>query len=223
MSRLVFAGLFTEGTTDDRFLESIVKKTLDEIAFECVGDIETELRIISIEKTGLSFVEQVLKASKEGLEKYGIMILCVHTDADAYSDSQAFNSKIIPALNALKVQSDDDYCRILVAIIPIQMIESWLLADRNLLKTEIGTLKTDTELGIHRNPETIANPKDILEEAIRIARKDFPQKRRKDLRLTELYLPIGQKLDLSKLEILDSYQKFKKSVRDAFKELNYLH
>jgi dimeric dUTPase (all-alpha-NTP-PPase superfamily) len=78
-------------------------------------------------------------------------------------------------------------------------------------------------LGIHRSPETIANPKDILEEAIRIARKDFPQKRRKDLRLTELYLPIGQKLDLSKLEILDSYKKFKKSVRDAFKELNYLH
>lgn len=72
MSRLVFAGLFTEGTTDDRFLESIVKRTLDEVAFECVGDFETELKIISIEKTGLSFIEQVLKASQTGSEKYGI-------------------------------------------------------------------------------------------------------------------------------------------------------
>ncbi len=223
MSRLVFAGLFTEGTTDDRFLESIVKRTLDEVAFECVGDIETELKIISIEKTGLNFIDQVLKASQTGIEKYGIMILCVHTDADEANDLRAFNSKIRPALQALQEKKDTDFCKILAAIVPVQMIEAWMLADKNLFKTEIGTSKTDIELGIHRNPETIANPKDILEEAIRIARQDFTQKRRRDLRLTELYLPIGQKLDLPKLEVLESYKKFKDSVRDAFKELNYLH
>ncbi|WP_185963874.1 hypothetical protein [Flavobacterium restrictum] len=50
MSNFILAGLFTEGTTDVRFLSSIVERTLLDIAFECTGDIETELEIISSKK-----------------------------------------------------------------------------------------------------------------------------------------------------------------------------
>ena len=34
MSNFILAGLFTEGTTDNRFLSSVVERTLEDIAFD---------------------------------------------------------------------------------------------------------------------------------------------------------------------------------------------
>ena len=109
MSRQIFVGLMTEGNTDNRFLESVVKKTFDEIGFECNGDVETYVRFISIDKTGLGFVEQVLASSKKGIEEFGIMILCVHADADNLTDLNTYQRKIIPAINALNQKNENEY------------------------------------------------------------------------------------------------------------------
>lgn len=223
MSYQLFAGLFTEGSTDNRFLKSVVERTLDEVAFECKSEIETELLVIDIEKTGLSFQEQVLKASLGGDNRYGIMILCAHTDADSSTDSSAFENKLGPAIDALQQQEDDSYCKLIVPVVPIYMTEAWMLADTELLKSQIGTDKSDQELGLSRNPENIARPKEVIQEAIRIARADMPKKRRKDLNISELYQPIGQEIDLNHLEDLSAYRKFKKSMREAFRTLNLLH
>ena len=69
MAAQIFAGLFTEGNTDIRFLQSIVQKTLEAITFECSGQFDIELTPIKINKTGLGFIEQVLEASKTGKKK----------------------------------------------------------------------------------------------------------------------------------------------------------
>ena len=98
-----------------------------------------------------------------------------------------------------------------------------MLADKALLKQEIGTNKSDIELGINRHPETVSDPKEVISNAIRIAREELTQKRRRQLTITELYLPLGQSVDLSKLENLTSYQDFKKNIREAFVQLNLLH
>lgn len=42
----VGVGLMTEGTTDERFLESVVKRTLMDVAYECKGDIDIDLQTI---------------------------------------------------------------------------------------------------------------------------------------------------------------------------------
>lgn len=225
MNRLIFAGLFTEGSTDIRFLESIVKKTIDNIAFECSGNIETELLEIHINKAGLGFTEQVLTASRVGTEKFSITLLCVHTDSDAATDIGVFENKITPAKTALENpdNNENEYCKILVTIVPVQMTEAWMLADKILLKEQIGTSKTDKELGINKTSESFSDPKKIIEDAIRIARQDLTKKRRKELTISELYLPIGQQLDLKKLDNVASYQKFKENLRDAFRQLNFLY
>ena len=51
----------------------------------------------------------------------------------------------------------------------------------------------------------------------------MPKRRRKSLKIAELYSPIGQKVALNELEKLESYQKFKKAIRSAFRKLNYLN
>lgn len=224
MIKQIFAGLFTEGSTDVRFLESIVRKALEDVAFECQGQIETEVKTIEIDKTGLGFVEQVLLASKKGINDYGIMFLCVHTDSDEKTDRRAMETKIKPAIKRLEEENQSEYCKLLVSVIPVYMTEAWMLADKELLKSEIGTNLSNFDLGIHPLPESIANPKEIITNAIRIVQSDLTRRQRnRGLDISELYQIIGQKLELSQLENLDSYRKFKDSLKGAFKKLGLLH
>lgn len=224
MTKLIFAGLFTEGTTDVRFLESIVRKSLEDVAFECQGQIETEVKVIEINKSNLAFVEQVLAASKKGIDDYGIMFLCVHTDSDDDTDKQVMESKIIPAIKSLNEKNESEYCKILVSVIPVHMTEAWMLADKELLKSEIGTELSNFDLGIHAMPESVTKPKEAIMNAIRIVQSDLTRrKRNRGMDISELYQIIGQKLELSQLENVESYRKFKESLKSAFKELGFLH
>ena len=117
--------------------------------------------------------------------------------------------------------ANDDYCKILTPVIPVRMMEAWMLADKELLKSEIGTTKSDNDLKINRDPETIADPKAVIEEAIRIAQSDLP-KRRQRLTISDLYAIIGDKISINKLLSLDSYQKFQDEVRATYRTLNYM-
>jgi len=220
MSYQLFAGLFAEGSTDNRFLKSIVKRTLDEVAFECRPEIETELAIIHVDSHDLSFQQQVIRASQEC---HGKQMLFVHTDADSSSDNNAFKNKLDPAIDALQRIENHSYCKLVVPVVPISMTEAWMLADTELLRRQIGTDKSDHVLGLDRNPEIIARPKELIQDAIRIARSYMPRRRRRDLDISELYQPIGQEIDLNHLEHLSAYRKFKGKMRDAFRTLNLLH
>ncbi|MFN0201495.1 MAG: hypothetical protein ACKVTZ_08240 [Bacteroidia bacterium] len=214
MVKQIFIGLFVEGTTDSRFLEDIVTRTAESISFEAKGNFQLILENVKIEKGGKNFLEQVLTAAQKGLEEFGMMILCVHSDGD----SNVYESRIKPAKEELAKQDEQEYCKILVAIVPVQEVEAWMLADIALLKKNIGTDKSDTELGLHRPPESVANPKELIKEAIRIARLGLTRKRRNELKISDLYLPIGQSIDLEKLEQLPSYLVFKEDLREAFRQ-----
>ena len=220
MSNFLLTGLFTEGTTDIRFLESVVKTTLENLAIECSGYIETELEIIKIEKAGLSFNQQLLKAAEKAKNDFEILILFVHTDSDNRDDANVFNSKIIPAKELVHQQADNTVCKKIVAIVPIQMTESWMLADKVLLKNEIGIEGLDIDLGLHRNPEEIANPKAVIENIIRISKENqVKRKRNKGLAVSDLY----QIIELAELEKLPSYLKFRNSLIEILRELNFYH
>ena len=218
----VFVGFTTEGTTDARFLEKIVERTFEEIAYECHNDVEPFVHFLKIDKTGLSFADYVVKASKQGIEELGITILCVHSDADNTTIENVLQKKIQPAQQALDLESDDCVCKIIVPVVPIQMMESWMLADKNLLKAELGTNISDHELGIDRDPESIADPKFLIEEAIRISRRDVVKRKRRDLRINDIYFSMGQKVSIEKLQVLPSYRHFQEEVRNAYRKLNLL-
>ncbi len=221
-ARQVFVGFTTEGTTDARFLQKIVERTFEDVAFDCSNDVEPVVQFLKVDKTGLSFVDYVLKASKQGVEELGIDILCVHSDADNTTIEDVVQNKINPAQKALEREEDNMVCKVIVPAIPIQMMESWMLADKDLLKAEIGTNMTDVELGLHRAPESIADPKFVIEEAIRISRRDIVKRRRKGLKIGDIYLSMGQKVSIDKLQLLPSYQNFQEGVRQAYRKLHFL-
>lgn len=222
MGKQLFIGLATEGTTDVRFLESIVKRTFEDIALnECQQDIDIYIFASETAKQGLTFPDYVVKASKEGLMTWGIMTLAIHTDADRDTFQERMENKIKPALKLLEKQGEE-CCKLLTPIIPVRMIEAWMLADKELFKEEIGTSKSDAELGINRDPESMADPKQTIENAIRIATEHLPKRRRR-LSIAELYEIIGDIIDLNALSTLDSYRHFKEAVRTTYQALNYIH
>ena len=57
MNKQMFVGLAAEGTTDIRFLTSIVKRTLNEVAFqESRYNIDIYVNDIDVSKSGLSIL-----------------------------------------------------------------------------------------------------------------------------------------------------------------------
>ncbi|GAB6010718.1 DUF4276 family protein [Viscerimonas tarda] len=214
-------GLYTEGPTDIRFLKSVIKRSFEKICYECQGDLEIfDIQEIKINKS--SFVEDVINASHKGANDFGIMILCVHTDADNDSDEGVYRTKINPALIEIE-STKENVCKVIIPVVPVQMIESWMLADRDLLRKEIGTGKTDNDLGIYKHPEQYASPKEVIKDAIRIANQEKVRRRRNELNISDLYLPIGQSISINMLEQIPSYKKFQDNIREALKKLNYLY
>lgn len=221
MGRPIIIGLVAEGPTDIRFLKSVVTRTFHHIAYtECTYDLDIEVYPLDTSKVGLDFPEFAKQASRDGMSKYGIMTLAIHTDSDKDSYETRKQHKFVPAQQALD-NLDEDCCKLLTPVIPVRMIESWMLADTELLKDEMGTNKNDHDLGIDRNPESIADPKSLIEQAIRIATEDKP-KRRQRLSIADLYSIIGDKIPLSALERLPSYKKFQDEVRATYNALNCL-
>lgn len=220
MSNFITIGFITEGTTDVRFLGQIIRRTFEDVAFDCQGEIEV-YEPQHIESSG-EFIPEVFQASKDA-HRIGMKVLCIHTDSDSKNDSHVIQYKITPAFENVVNSAEENLCKNLVAVIPIQMTESWMLADKDVLKNEIDTDLLDRDLEIHRNPENYADPKEAIENAIRIARQGLPQRRRYDFGISELYQIVGQKTDLEKLSKLSSYQNFRNGVVDSFKTLGYLH
>lgn len=220
MSNIIIIGFTTEGTTDVRFLESVIRRTFDEVSLECHSDIDIH-SIEHVETDGDSFNQQIVNASKKSIET-GIMALCIHTDADNKNDQHVFQHKINPAFNEVKIL-EEQACKNLVAVVPVCMVEAWMLADTELLKAEIGTDKTTNELGLNRSPEDIADPKALISEALRIALEDDTKRKRRRITIGDLYQPLGRKISLHALEKLPSYNKFKEAVRESYRSLNYLY
>ena len=220
MSQIII-GYTYEGPTDLRFLSGIIQRTFVDVGFECNKDIEVVEPVISIKKEpGNRFNEAMIQCCQQAFDN-GVMAFCIHVDADDASDENVFRTRINPAMDEIK-EISAGICNNLVALVPIQMIESWMLADKELLKAEIGTDMSDADLGLTRKPESISEPKETIKQAIRIARQNLVKKLRKELDISELYQPLGQKIPMNSLNQLPSYRKFKEEVRKAYKRLNYL-
>jgi hypothetical protein len=220
MPNILTIAYTVEGPTDVRFLHNVIQRTFEDVAFLCEGEIDVYQAVhIPNPKTG-GFIDNVIEIARLASDM-GIHVLCVHTDADADRDIAAFENRINPAFAAVNA-SPLNLCKNLVAIVPVQMVEAWMLADLDLLRVELDTKESTAQLGIARAPETIADPKSVIENAVRLSQSNKPKKSR-TLTISELYQPIGQKISMDALESLPSYRKFKSSVVQVFRQLNYLN
>jgi len=218
----LFIGLIAEGTTDIRFLKSVIEKSIQELSWQCDNQVEIfPIREIAAEGDG--FVEKMLAASKCAWQNYGISALCIHADSDARTIDSVILNKFDPFISALKSMPEEEYCKHIIPTIPIQMIESWMLADKELLKRLINARDmSDADLGLDRAPESYADPKSTIENAIRRAMSEQPKKKRNQIGIADLYEILGNRLSLERLRTIPSFAKFEENVIIVFKNMGLM-
>ena len=220
-SKQLFVGLISEGTTDTRFLYSVIDRTINELIFR-FGD-SVEIYIEELKKdSGKSFVEQIIDASINYQKENHINFLLVHSDADYLDDSIVQKNKFNPLYKGVEINSDL-FCKDIVPIIPVYMIEAWMLADFDLFVDEISTSKSKTELQLNGHPESFTNPKEKIKKALNIINDERPKKRRKELKISDLYQIIGQKIEIEKLKSLKSFEKFYNNLTMTLEKLHFIH
>ena len=218
MSNIIQIAYTTEGSTDERFLGNIIGKTFESLLFE--GGTEIEIHApVHVTGKGKYFIEKINAVATT----YNYFhVICVHCDSDDPAVDTVFNKKLNPAFQL--VNNTANACKNLVAVIPVQMTEAWMLVDIDLFLTEINTDKSCDELNLPcraRHIESIANPKNRIEEALREAQINIARRRNK-LKIADLYTPISQKLTVQQLQQLPSFKAFKDHARQTLINLNYL-
>ncbi len=119
-------GFTTEGSTDERFLGRIIERTFEYELMKSDLDIEMYQPVHLYDKAD-KFSEKIERITTK---YHWFHVICVHCDADARSLEKVTKLKITPAFN--KAQNNPEACRNLVAVIPVQMTEAWMLADIDL-------------------------------------------------------------------------------------------
>jgi hypothetical protein len=219
MGNIITIAYTTEGTTDKRFLGNIIERTFESLLFDSNTEIEIHSPVHITERAD-TFIEKIINVAT----KFNYFhVICVHCDSDTGTTEPVLRNKINPAFNL--VNKTAGTCKNLVAVIPVQMTEAWMLADIELFLKEINTNKSCNDLSLPcktHQIEKIADPKSRIKNAIRTAQTNTP-KRRNKLSISDLYTPISQKLTLQKLEQLPSFIAFKENAKQSLIKLNYLH
>ena len=219
MSNILQIGYTTEGTTDIRFLGNVIQKTFENVVLRCNTEIDV-YQPEFLKKEGTGFVNQIVSLTI----KYSYFhVICIHCDSDSPTIDKRMQFNIDPAFSAVE-DIEGNVCKNLVAVIPVQMTEAWMLADTKLLKEKIGTDKSDSELALPTKAnqiESISDSKATIGNALRIAQSE-QSRRRKKLQISDLYSPVSQELTIEKLQQLSSYNNFEQNVLAAIKKLNYM-
>lgn len=169
--KVLVLGLFVEGPTDYDFLPPVIRRTTEQILAQHDQSGIYEASVLVIQLATNQKKDRAKSILQAACEAYGYHALIVHSDADDPEPDKAIFERIEPGFKLVQ-ETQENVCKDLVAIIPVQAIEAWILADYEVLLREVGTDLKAHDLGI---PETakyvqkISKPKRKLEEAVQIA------------------------------------------------------
>ncbi len=221
MENVILVSFLGEGTTDYRFFSNIVQRLIGELLLQ--QGKEGVIQWQPINKNGGSAQEIVYNASVRARFS---STLVLHSDTDNKTFEETIFNKFQSGLDQINKSSDDEVCKNITLAIPVTETEAWMLIDKELLKSEMNTTLSNHALGLtyqQNRIERIADPKQKINNAINIHHQSLPKKRRKyAVVIDDLYEGISQNVELSTLELLDSYQSFKSSLISALQSKNIL-
>ncbi len=217
--RLVLA-LYAEGSTDKDFLGNVIPRTAVHIlaksgqqAVDVVGiDAKKNISIKNGAQRIFYAARQLALEHDNQYDKESATypILIVHCDADAPNNKEALKNRYHPGYKLVQ-QSSELICKSMIPVIPVRMIESWMLAaDHKVLQNVLLTDIKAQELGLVSKVKLVESeprPKEKLDQMIQKARGSRSQ-RRYQLRREDLYEPLGRRINLERLNDVPSYKQF---------------
>ncbi len=221
MNMLVM-GLYVEGPTDDRFLPVIIQRTAEQILLQYDRTEVTVLEPIVIKKHPdiAHRDESILRAARDA---DGYHALIIHADADGPTRDEAFHYRFEPG-NTLVQACTEKVCKDILPIIPVRMIEAWMLADLDQFRNALGIKMSQQELGLHsraKQVESYHDPKAVID---RVIRQTYPDKPQRWGRIRgQLYADLAPMIRLSQLNDVPAYQQFVSDLTSTLKAINIIY
>jgi len=233
MVRLVLA-LYLEGSTDETFLGNIILRTTISVLAKYEQHSVNVVRIDAEKNKSVEVGDQrILYAARQLALRYNNQydeqfttypVLVVHCDADYHNNEKALHDRYFPGYELVQ-QAEEFICKTLVPIIPVRMIESWMLAaDHDVLRDVLQTDMKAQDLGLVSKVKQIESepkPKEKLDQIIQRARGDR-SRRRYQISRKDLYEPLGRRISLERLNDVPSYKQFVKDLTLALKNLKLI-
>jgi hypothetical protein len=224
MSTFLVIALSVEGRTDERFLPILVQRTTESILLRFGRKTVDVLEPILIKARHpyRDNTERMLIIAKEAA---GYHALVIHADADYPTAERALKERFYPGLDRVRVarQNGEVLCEHLIPIIPVQMVESWMLADMVTLHSIIGTKIPVNQLGGPLHPhqvESIAEPKQLLLDIVSRALSDRTRRRRNVRQeITYLQEPLARQIGLEELRKVPAFLQFEQELHKALRDM----
>jgi len=215
MSKQLYVAFTAEGSTDEVFLETIIRRTLEEISRA------NDLAFTVEEVIWLGAAKGEKRTLAKALEAYnekGSQILVVHRDTDQHSRQDIFTNHFAPVLASLPEDVRADLP--IVPLIIKHEQETWLFADLDALDEVLDGKLNRQNLNLPPDIETRANTKELFEQAIRDANEG--QSRGRGFKEGTVVEALAPKIRLSQLANLPSYQQFVTDLETALRQINYI-
>lgn len=215
-------GLYAEGRTDDRFLPIMIQRTSELIlAQHDQANIEALEPVVIKKSPGISSrIEGILQAAQEAVEYHALV---VHSDADNRTHKQTKKVLFDPGYELVQ-RTVGNLCKNLLPIIPVRMVEAWMLADCEKLREILGTSLATQDLGLHRRPRQVELYRDPKETLKQVVQKSYPNHPGQWGRIIgSLYDELASEIRLERLSEVSAYRQFKEDLIATLKKLNFIH
>jgi len=240
-TRALVLAFYAEGETDERFLPTVIRRTAEDVLVRYGRTSVDVLDPVVIDGRDIKrrFARQDERILQAARAANGYHALLVHADADYPTRVRAFNERFQPGWRLVQQPPTHDRCTRLMPIIPIHMVEAWMLADADALREIIGTTVNAQRLGLPptiRQIERCADPnslsgkslerlmqplsaclgtfrigcKALLQQVIQNA--SAAQTRRRHAKVSEIPGPLAQKVRLDQLVALNAYRQFRRDL-----------
>lgn len=216
---VLMLGLYAEGRTDERFLPIIIQRATEHILMQYdrpnIEANEPEIIKINKDRHHMSKAECIRSAARKAR---GYHALIVHSDADDLTYQQAYNERFKPGYD--QIQTSEEYlCKDLIPLIPVRMVEAWMLADPEALQKTLDTHVNFDYLKA-KNVGSYTNPKDTIDWLIRANYPGYPKlwTRIKG----ELYAKLAPVIKLESLQQVPAYKRFEIELSRTLKSLNLI-
>lgn len=205
--------VLVEGPTDVDFLEPVLTRSLESLVLAHVEpevQVACEVDVAPARAPREKYIVEAV-AAREGLD-----IVALHYDGTAEPERERskYYEPVARAWHRHGVGAR------LIAVVPVQEMESWALCDPHELWRIVGreVPRADVSEGDRlARPETLSDPKRTLADIMSHSRKH--RRFRADPRE---YLPLlGERMPLDSLRTLPSYRAFENAVVETLTEMGW--
>jgi hypothetical protein len=219
MEKIIYVAFHGEGPTDERLFVNISERIIKEYLLENNISAQISWLVLKDKKpTSEQTLTYAAKASKDQ------DILIFHRDADNTDWKICYSQHFQDGLETIEQLSNHVACKKIITLIPVKETEAWMLCDKELFRDIIETDLSLASLGLTyqiKNIESIGDPKSLIENAINLHRQSLSRRRRKfAVNLSEIYERFSQEIQFEHLENLDSFNRFKESIRKVLSEIS---